>query len=67
MEFLDQGYEVYWMVQNHNLEPKVGRVYKIPYPSNRGKIENNYEVFDYISSTDRMINYFGYSNCHYRF
>jgi len=26
VEFLDQGYEVYWMVQNHNLEPKVGKV-----------------------------------------
>ena len=67
IELLKQDYEVYWIVQNHNLEPKVGKVYKISYPSHRDKIENNYdsEIFDYISSTDRMINYFGYNNCHY--
>ena len=26
IELLKQDYEVYWIVQNHNLEPKVGKV-----------------------------------------
>jgi len=64
---LNDGFEIYWIVQNHNFTPNIGEIYKIPYPPFRNKTENNVnnKLFDYISSTDRLVNYFGCNYSHY--
>ncbi|MDA9841138.1 hypothetical protein N9C34_00580 [Candidatus Marinimicrobia bacterium] len=66
-EKLNKKYSVSWIVQNHQFIPKNGCVYKIPYPKKNDLIKVESDVFDYISKTDRLINYFKGNDLHYQY
>jgi hypothetical protein len=70
-ELINLGHEISWIVQNHSFVPKCGTVYKVAYPDKKDLIINHApelnSVFDFIKSTDRLINYFGKSDDHYAY
>jgi hypothetical protein len=63
------GHEISWIVQNHAFTPAADNVYKIPYPIKKQQESKKYNqsIFDFIQTTDRIINYFNGNNHHYSY
>ena len=62
-----KDYKISWVVQNHSFLPDAGNLHIIPYPSKKEKILSDNKLFQYISSTDRIINYFQGNSLHYQY
>lgn len=64
---LEDGHNIFWIVQNHNFTPNIGEICKIPYPKERDLLKENGSIdqFDYIVQSDRNLNYFGKSDNRY--
>lgn len=58
-EFIKNGHEVHWIIQNKLFSPKIGIKHIIKYPSINEKVKKNYtpEIIKIIRS-DRGLNYF---------
>ncbi|SVB63439.1 uncharacterized protein METZ01_LOCUS216293, partial [marine metagenome] len=67
IKLLKKGFKISWIVQNHSFKPDTGLSHIIPYPSKKEKIKSNTKLFQYISSTDRIINYFQGDSHHYQY
>ena len=70
-KLMDDGHEIFWIVQNNNFKPKTGTVYEISYPLKKDydlKIDSKIKpTFEFIASTDRLISYFNGSTKHYAY
>lgn len=68
-ELIKSGHKISWIVQNQSFIPKCGEVYKIPYPKKKDLTKNYdlnlHDTFEYIKSTDRLVNHFNKSYEHY--
>ena len=60
------GHSIYWIVQNHQFIPTLGKVYTIPYYRSRQKGNKlSGEVPAKIIQSDRAVRYFGQSDTNY--
>lgn len=69
-ELSDCGHEISWIVQNHTFAPALVNVHKVPYPATKSQLENkedNQDIYDFIRTTDRIINYFNGNKDHYSY
>ncbi|WP_309498781.1 hypothetical protein [Sulfurovum sp.] len=69
-ELSKHGHEIFWLIQNHTFAPAFANVYKVPYPATKLQLENEEDsqsIFDFIQTTDRIINYFNGANHHYSY
>lgn len=70
-DFLEEkGCDVYWIVENRYYKPRGKHVCVIPYPTKTGiqKAKEKgmpQDVYDYVTFTDRNINYYGCKNADY--
>ena len=65
--YLNNKYEIHWIIQNHFYIPKFGikHIIKYPQPKDLIKINNNNNSYKKIISADRGHNYYGQKTDHY--
>lgn len=64
--FDDKGHQIFWIVQNHSFAPFIKNVYTIPYPKKIYPLQREEKtIFNFVSSTDRIIRYFNGTSRHY--
>ncbi|MEG1738007.1 MAG: hypothetical protein RR137_06385 [Odoribacter sp.] len=66
---IEDGHEVFFVVENHSFKPVGGNVYVIPYPTKTDlAASSGSQIFVQIEKSDRAINYFGLKNSsHYSY
>lgn len=53
------GYDIYWIVQNPVFAPKIGKVYKLPFPAKKIKVPDiDRDYFAKVLASDRGFKYF---------
>jgi len=57
-------HEIFWIVQNHDFSPQIGKVFKVPYSKASNNINKNVDLSEIIES-DRQLNYFKKDNTDY--